>query len=920
MSESLLRTKLFPPPERRGLVERPRLLELLQAGLQAPARLLLVSAPPGFGKTTLVSAWARHTALPLCWVNLDEGDNDALHFWRYVVSALAERQPALVEPVLRLLNALIAPPITAVLNALINQLTGLEQPLLLVLDDYHHIHAEEVHNSLNFFLDQLPPRLLLAVTTRADPPLMLARRRARGQLCEIRAADLRFTPEEISLLLNRLQRLELLPEDIIALADRTEGWIAGLQMAALSLLNAPDRHSFVQAFHGNDRYIADYLLEEVLQHQPVHVQEFLLITSLLEQLTASLCIHLTGRSDAQQILQDLERGNLFLVPLDNRREWYRYHRLFAELLRQRLVQGSTPEAVRALQVQAAGWFSANGYPVQAVDILLAAGEHLLAAGQIEQYAQQLFLNSELTTLMGWSRRLPESIIAGSPRLCLILGWAAHATGHPRQCEHFLLLSEQACGANIDDYLHGSAAAAELSPVQQAALIEGGVMKARLAMDSFDLDRTFELGERLLPFLTAQRDHLPVAFNLPSILRPPLVFILGMGYLMRGQVLDALAAFKESAEDAERLGNIHIVALGYGHLGETLALAGQLRQAQSAYQKALHLSEEKHAQTSAFFGLSQAGLGKLAYEWNDLETAAGYLLESLDQGRMWQSWEVLLPGGLALARLHEARGDLQAALETLDGLESWLGQNRVFAQPVIDAARAVLQAQARQFPTALAWADRLPESAPRNQTLNGEYERLCAGLVYLLAGKAQSALEILERLLPDAMQAQRLGRAVRILAVQSLALQALGRSAEALERLRSALALRPGQGYKRLFADLGDPMFDLLAALWEQSDPAAREGIELLLSIFPAQVPELPPPPAGLPKDGVHEAEFETLSDRELQVLALIAKGLTNSEIAEKLYLSPNTLKAHTQNIYSKLDVHGRIEALNRAKELGLLPD
>jgi LuxR family maltose regulon positive regulatory protein len=438
MEVSLLKTKLHAPGPRSGLVSRPHLIERLDQGVRRGRKLTLVSAPAGFGKTTLIAGWLRHADRPAAWLSLDEGDNDPVRFWRYVVAAVQTLHAALGQAVLAALQSPRPPALESLLTVWINDLALAPNPFVLVLDDYHVITEEAIHHSLDFLLGHLPPQLHLVIATRADPPLSLPRRRGRAELAEVRAADLAFTGEETAVFLNVVSGLDLAAEDVAALEARTEGWIVGLQMAAIALRSlspepvssrpaqgqAPlDRHAFVAAFAGDDRYIFDYLVEEVLSRQPPYVQSFLLQTSILERFCGSLCDAVTARADSQEMLDYLERANLFTIPLDNRRQWYRYHHLFAGLLRHRLRQGAGRAEIASMHLRASEWYEGEGLVAEAVSQALAVPECEHAVRLIERHGLHLLYRGEVLPVQRWLQRLPEALRRSRPWLCVLYGWS-----------------------------------------------------------------------------------------------------------------------------------------------------------------------------------------------------------------------------------------------------------------------------------------------------------------------------------------------------------------------------------------------------------------------------------------------------------------------------------------------------------------
>ncbi len=849
-SETILLTKLFAPPPRRNLVTRPRLLTKLACALSSDTRLVLVCAPAGFGKTTVVAEWIarlvleQHPNLKAGWLTLEDADNDPVRFWRYVNAALLSIDPRLGENIRQALYAPQPPPFRSLLAELANGIlnTGLE--FTLVLDDYHLIQNEAIHESVNFLIDHLPAIAHLVIATRSDPPLQLARRRARGELCELRAADLRFTDDEAAQFINEVMHLGLSTSDVAALEIRTEGWIAGLQMAALSLQDVTDPHAFVAAFRGDDRYIADYLIEEVLQRQPVEFQQFMLQTSVLDRLCGPLCNALTGRSDSQSILNMLERTNLFVLPLDNRREWFRYHQLFASLLQQRLLETSGAAAVLDLKRRASQWHADHGDVVDAVEIALSCSDYEQAISIIEVSDVALFMGVELNMLRQWSERIPAPVIAAHPRLNLMIIWACHTTGHPRQAEGFLQQLEESVGVSVEDYLADSPASSGLSALQKTSLLEGGVVRARIAVDSLELEKALNLGVRALPHLVYVPGE-PFTFNPPFNLRCVTLFCLGLAHLFQGKLQDAARLFIDAEFDARERKNPHVVALAIGHLGEVQALQGRPDLARATFERAFESSRTFPPNSSAFWGLAAIGLGELDFERGDLTAAEANFKAGIELGKIWSAWECLLPGMSGLARIRAARLEWQAAFTTLDELLERTAANAFMVRPAVDALRAFFQLQQGNLEPAAHWASTFDADHPSAYRLQWEQNALIAAQIWLAEGRRLEAGVLLARLLSDAQSAGRL---------------------KIMEQVHS--------------------IFPTSASL---TQPQVKSG--------------------GQP---------ESLSERELEVLRLMAAGLSNPEIARKLYLSPNTLKAHAQNIYLKLDVHNRMEAVNKARQLNLL--
>jgi ATP/maltotriose-dependent transcriptional regulator MalT len=572
LSENLLRTKLFIPPPRQNLVDRPHLFQKLDGGLAPANRLIMVTAPAGFGKTTLVSEWARGSGLPLGWLNLDEGDSDPIRFLRYLVAAMQNIDASIGKSIQAALYGFQPPDATVVLTEIINDLLLLEGPSLIVLDDYHLIFNVQVHDYVNFLVDHLPQAAHLVIATRADPPLQLARRRGQGTICELRAADLRFSGEEVAAFINRVMGLNLKAEDIAALENRTEGWVASLQMAALSLQDTSDRHAFVTAFSGDNRYIADYLLEEVLHHQPVEFQRFLLQTSILNRLSAGLCDAVTGRQDSQSMINLLERNNLFIMPLDDQRAWFRYHNLFADLLRKRLAQLEGEDAICEMQKRAIAWYAGQKNWLEAINHAFACSDYQLAVDLIERGNQDLYLSGELNALVRFAEMLPAVHIQGNNRLALSLGWAAHATGRPDLCRRMVHIVERNCGLGVDEFVALGEAKSEFDNLTRSALVEATVMGARLAIDNLEVKRAGRLAELVLPDLDPRYDNLPSLNSPPFALRGPHLYILGLVYKLRGEMNKAEKILQSALEEARWQNNIFIVSLALGQLGTDVAMS------------------------------------------------------------------------------------------------------------------------------------------------------------------------------------------------------------------------------------------------------------------------------------------------------------------------------------------------------------
>jgi LuxR family transcriptional regulator, maltose regulon positive regulatory protein len=560
-SDALLTTKLHIPPTRPGFVVRPQLTDRLTKG--TAGAIVLVCAPAGFGKTALLADWARRDRRPVAWLSLDDADNDPARFWRHVAAALDRVRPGVAGRVAALLQGLRPASFEAVVTTLVNELAGVAEEVVLVLDDYHLIQTPQVHQSLEFLLEHQPTSLRLVLASRADPPLPLARRRARGQLAELRQRDLRFTPQEATALLRTAVGPDLPQAAIVALGERTEGWVAGLQLAALSLQGRTDMTGFVAGFSGSHRYVLDYLAEEVLDRQPEPLREFLLETSILERLCGPLCDAVTGRSDSQQVLERVERANLFLVPLDEVRGWWRYHQLFADLLHARL-ERERPDRVAELHRSAAAWSERHGLADDAIRHALAAEEGAWAARLIEQHFDAVFRRAEDATLRRWLRALPAELARARPRLCLAEAyWAVVIDGRLQTAERLLEDAERALAAGTDEpYQPSVGRAASLVANVPAAI---AVLRARVARLCGDPERTIAFGQQALAALT----------DADRALRAELDWYLAAADWLGGRLLEAERALADLVARQQAAGERYLAIWPRYELGQALQARGQL---------------------------------------------------------------------------------------------------------------------------------------------------------------------------------------------------------------------------------------------------------------------------------------------------------------------------------------------------------
>jgi LuxR family maltose regulon positive regulatory protein len=869
------------------------LLEILSR--DAGRALTLVSAPAGFGKTTLLGEWLRFASgdgRSVAWVSLDEWDNDPARFLTYLVGALTTIEEGIGEEVLASLRSPTLPPVEAMVGALVNDLAKLPREVSVVLDDYHAISSDDVHGIVSLLIERLPENAHLVVSGRTDPPLPLPKLRARDQMTELRASDLRFTPEESAVFLGDVMGLALPKEDVAVIDEVTEGWVAALQLAALSMREREDAPGFVEAFSGSNRHMLDFLAEEVLELQPEGVRQFLLRTSVLERMSAPLCDALTGRNDGQGMLERLERENLFVVALDDERRWYRYHHLFRDFLRGRLERES-PELAGELHVGAADWYEDNGLISEAIGHAFSAPDHERAARLVERGIKDAWSRGEFPTVLRWLEALPTGAKRRRPRLFPEHAMALVLTGRPDDVEPLLREAEQLAETTAKRdrrFLLGSASAIRS-------------WRARLRGDA---PEAVELDRRALSLLPdedlAQRSFAAV----------------GLGEALRttGDLAAADEAFAEAIE----------IGLAADHAYGTLSAMvwrargqmeqGRLREAEDYFGRALRFASERGAGLLPAAGLVHIGKGALLYERNELEEAERELKRGIKLAERTKEVSNLVWGYVALSRVERARGDEEGAVGT--GLEaervarasgadlqvaiasSWMARLRLARGDVSEAATFVRERAAKADEA--TYAARL-------------VERLAAARLHLARGGHQEALRLLEGPQEAAEAGGRTGDLIELLALRALALSAGNEKGLALSALARALSMAEPEGYVRTFADEGAPMAELLSATLQarQRDPSgAANGVSArylakLLAVL-AQDAAVPAAADGL---------SGPLSERELEVLALVAAGKTNREIAQELFVSMGTVKTHINNIFRKLGARNRAQAIVRARQLDL---
>ena len=910
----LLATKLHVPRPRPGFVPRPRLAEALGEGLAR--RLILVCAPAGSGKTALLAGWARSGNRPVAWLSLDAADNDPVRFWRHTVAALDRARPGIGERV----GLLLGPPALAsfegLVTALINDLAA--QPddgeVLLVLDDYHLIDAQPVHASLAFLLEHLPAGLHLVLASRADPPLPLARLRAGGQLAELRTADLHFSVEEAAALLRESAGADLPAAAVAALAARTEGWVAGLQLAALSLAGQADPAGFVAAFSGSHRYVLDYLAEEVLDRQQEELRTFLLETSLLERLSAGLCDAVTGRTGSQAMLERVERAGLFLVPLDEVRGWWRYHHLFADLLRARLQQ-QRPGRVPALHRAAAAWCEDHGLADDAVRHALAAGDAAWAARLVERHADAFLLRSEGATLQRWLAALPAGLAGSRPRLLLAQARLALLSHRVEAAEVALDAAERALASApgvADEPFEPSVgrAASHLANVP-AAIALGRTL---LAVLHGDAEPAITFGHRTLAEVGEGEWLLTSHAN----------GYLGVAERLRGQLTEAERALSSSIAQGRAAGQPAMTAWGYQDLGQVQRAQGRLDTSAGTYRQALEVAAATSRTALPTAGIAYVGLAEVAYQRNELDTALRHVSEGIAACRQMNFTPPLATGLATLAWIRQAQGDAAGAREAMEEAGQAAPDPGVagLLNPV-PAQRARLQLTQGDVAAAARWAQQRGLGPDDEPGYPREPEYLVLARVLLAQDHPGAALALLERLHAAAVSQDRAGSVIEIQALQALALAAAGEETAAVNALAGALTLACPQGYVRVFADEGPPMAALLGALVaaQRAEQATARGVPLgcLARVLGAFGEKPTARGAGRSAAAAVPGLVEQLTAREREVLALLAAGAPNPRIAEQLVVSLDTVKKHVSHLMSKLGAANRTEAVTRARQLGLIP-
>ena len=958
MTMPVLATKLHIPQTRTdpstglrtSLVPRPRLTARLDEGLRLGRRLTFISAPPGYGKTTLIAEWGmgiaesfRNSKSPIqnrmAWLSLDQADNDPVRFLTYLISALQTVEADIGTHALGMLQApgfgwaSTPPQMESVLTGLINEMAAMPGQFILVLDDYHVIEASPIHAAVSFLLKHLPPQVHLVIATRSDPPLPIARLRGRGQLTELRYDDLRFTPDEAAAFLSQAMGLSLSTEDVTALQMRTEGWITGLQLAALAMRShgsprprgsprsagppqslglpqgtlskqgQPDDASFIRAFTGSDRYILEYLVEEVLECQPESIQAFLLQTAILDRLTGPLCdavrfgesnspnrpegAAVTKQEGGQSILEALERANLFIVPLDNERRWYRTHRLFADLLRSRLYQAH-PDRVPVLHLRASRWYEQQGMQSEAVSHALASGDFERAADLIARSGWATLDRGEMISLLNWLDALPDDVVRSRPHLGILRAWALALTGQ------------------LDD-IESSLSEVDIQQVPG----EVAAVRAYVASHRDDIPRAIELCHQALERLAADN----------GFLRGLVAVIRGTAPLTSGHPLMASRALAEAFRLNRRDGQTHLTLIATTMLGEAQEMQGLLHQAVQTYREALQLASKQGSGPAPFAGMAYVAMAGPLYEWNDLDGAMRNAAKGVELSETGGSVDTIEDGYINLAQIYQAQSDVDKAFEMIREAEQLARRyNHGHWMAVAAEIRTRLWVgQGNKTAASRLAHDLSPGLHPgsnQGHDYTREFEHIALARVLIAQASSRGsiqgsetdkALRILTPLLEVAETAGRMGSVIKILALQALVYQAQRDDDKALSALERALSLAEPEGYVRTFVDEGKPMLSLLRRALSRG--TAPGYVSRLLVAFGENIE---------PASTTAQPLVEPLSKRELEVLRLVAAGLSNREIGDELVVAVSTVKSHINHIHGKLGVRSRTQALARANELNLL--
>ena len=908
MTKFILKTKLAIPPLRTDLVKRPRLVKKLSEGLNG--KLSLLSAPPGYGKTTLVSEWIHQKKLQAAWFTIDEGDNDPASFLAYVIAALQTIEKNWGRPTLKLLQSPQSLPYESAIITLIESLTSHPKNVVLVCDDYHHIQTSAIHDMVGFLLDHLPSQMHLVLATRSDPPLPLSKLRSRQQMTELRSSELGFTSEETKMYFREQLDVELPLEEVLLLDSRTEGWITGLQLAALSMQGRKDTHGFVEKFAGDNRYIVDYLMEEVLNRQPQHIESFLLETSILDPLTGPLCDAVIQHQNSQQMLESLERSNLFIFSLDSARKWFRYHRLFADSLRQRLLHNKG-EIVPELHRRACDWYDKNGLKYEAIEHALSGDDFDRAAFLLEDMAEVVWDRGQQVKLSQWFGRLPKRIISSRPQLCVFYARSLIMSGRQAEAEECLDTVERILDSSSEEIIEilPDGTSFRHTYGRKEMLGKISAVRALYAMYSGDVPNVIEHSYQALVLLP--EDELTW--------RGVVATMLGMahGWAGDGNMAKAEKAFLSAISISERAGNVSF------HLFAGLALAGiytyqgRLKEAESYCHHLLRIAERAGLSHTGNVGSIYSILGGILSEKNEVEKGMALCEKGLELAQLSRDLIALQGIRLNMIRIWLIQKEPGRALRMIEKIEQDAKKFNIppWMTHVMSAYRGTIMLDMGK--STAAWRLSQDRGLDTKNTLSArsDPEHIFLARLLIARDRPRDAEMFLTRLIKNAEEGQRIAASLQMRLLKALSLYAQVKIDAAMDELRQSITIGERTEFIHVFTLEGKIIGQLLSRILGEEErgkspetsPLPVQYVKKILAAFDrSRTPEKAP---GLE---------EPLSERELEVLKLIAAGRTNQEIAERLFISLNTVRTHTKNINSKLDVHSRTQATARAKKLGLI--
>lgn len=905
---TVLSTKFYIPRLRPYIVSRPRLLEKLNEVKER--ELALVSAPAGFGKTTLLSDWISQVKMPAAWISLDAGDNDIVHFLIYMIASLQQIKKDVGRVILTMLEIPQLPPVETLLAALINDIASIQKDFVLVLDDYHLVTTPIVHRAIQFLLEHLPQNMHLVIATRSDPPLPLSRLRSLNQLVELRAGDLCFNTDETSVFLNEKLSLGLSHGEIVMLESRIEGWIAGLHLAALSMQGREDLGSFIQEFKGDNRYIFDYLMEEVLNRQPEHIQSFLIQTSILDRLSGSLCDAVTGQKNSQQILNDLEKADLFLFPLDDERQWFRYHHLFADLLEHRLRQ-THGDLLPELRRRAGEWCVRSGMKDQAVNHAIAAGDSEWAVSLIEEIAEDIWDRGQQAKLLKWFEAIPDELIDTNIQLCILYARALNVSGHQEAAEKKLRTAQ-----NLLDSAEDRIAVTSSSVSGPPFKLGRNELKGRIAVI---LSFVAAYKGDMLQLMQYARQAMESLHEKDLTWRAVAALALGFvhGWSGDGDLMSARYAFSEAKKVSEMSGNSYFYIYASSCLAGIDALQGRLKQAEETYKYLLNYAEENGLSETSMAGSVLGSWGGILCEWNKLGEGIRAIEKGIELTALGHDTVLLASNRIQMARASFLTGDYKRAQRVVHEIEKADSEFQIPPWLIhwASALKAEIWMASGDMDAVSRWVKERGLNNDDEITNRREYEHLALARFLMAQDGLDEAERLLTRLIRSAESGTRVYSLIQMRLLKALIAQERDKKKEALDEVRQALYLGEPGSFMRSFIKEGSHVAELLEIVLEE-EKAGRPGkkaglsqnyIKKLLLAFKADVP-------SKKVDGL----TEPLSEREREVLILIAGGLSNQEIARKLFISLNTVRTHTKNINSKLNVHNRTQAAARAKELKLI--